>query len=50
MTTDLRCRCGRPLSKQSAIHTRAGVMCKRCADHLPPYLRRPPKPQPKETA
>jgi hypothetical protein len=50
MTTDLTCRCGRPLTRQAAVHTRAGILCKRCSDHLPKHLTRPPKPQPKAKA
>jgi hypothetical protein len=42
MTSALRCHhCGRTVTHKSAIHTRAGVRCKHCADQLPPHLRRP---------
>jgi hypothetical protein len=49
--TAIRCQhCGRTITRKSAIETKAGLRCKRCADRLPPYGRRPPKPQPKEKA
>ena len=34
-------RCGRPLTRNSAINTRVIVLCHQHADRLPSYLRRP---------
>ena len=46
-----RCkRCGRELSRNLVVVTRAGVFCARHADRLPPHLRRPPRPSRKDTA
>jgi len=44
MTTSCCPRCGRGVTKRSAVSTRAGDLCRRCADRLPPYLHRPPRP------
>jgi len=37
-------RCGRGVTKRSVVTTRAGDLCRRCSDRLPPYLHRPPRP------
>jgi recombinational DNA repair protein (RecF pathway) len=35
-------RCGRTLNRNTIVHTRVGPLCEKCADRLPPHLRRPP--------
>lgn len=40
-------RCGRPLNRKQAVHTRQGAYCRPHADRLPPHLRRPASQQPK---
>jgi len=37
-------RCNRDVAKRAAVTTRTGVLCPRCADKLPRYLHRPPRP------
>lgn len=39
-TTECK-RCGRPLNRKQAVHTRRGAYCRPHADRLPPHLRRP---------
>jgi putative DNA primase/helicase len=51
VTTGLCCtRCGRAVSKQAAVLTSVGVMCRKHAVRLPPHMRRPPKQRPKASS
>lgn len=35
-------RCGRTTPQRRLMSTRVGLLCQRCADHLPKRHRRPP--------
>jgi formylmethanofuran dehydrogenase subunit E len=38
-STAVRCtRCKKPTARSAAVDTKAGAMCKKCADRLPPHL------------